>query len=261
MIIDSHVHITQDGSWFGSQRSAGVEHLLDAMDSSGTELALALPLAGHISNDFVLKCCRTHSDRLIPAAACDPRSIAKKDLPETLSKFVDQGFRAIKLHPRLNGYSPIAPETLHLFEALSKQNTPLPVVMDTLFYCAHYSLPKDPAGIIHDLALTFPDVNFVFCHAAGVDAIRVGEAIRQCPNAYIDFSYTIQRYARTRIWDDLRYLCEHLDARILYGSDFPEVDLKQSVGDWQKLLEGLSEEKRTNIFSDNFRKIFIPLDT
>jgi len=255
MIIDCHVHIAPGGKWFSTNFDASVNRLLREMDAAGIDMSVVLPLAGYIDNEYVISVCAQHKSRLIPAGSLNPLMIPEGCESQRIQELYSQGVRALKLHPRLNGYQPLDDACLRLLKAVAHAPVHLPVWMDSLLFSPHVILPKDPVVLLHELAVRNPDVTFVYAHAAGCDAHRLAEAIRFCPNANIDMSYTIARFTSATARESLRHICNTLDRKLLFGSDFPEAPLRQTVEAYTSLCVDIDYEKLLNIFYRNAQKI------
>lgn len=257
MVIDSLVHVTADGRWFHTAHDASESRLLREMDSAGVDHAVVVALAGHIANDYVSQVCRRHADRLVPCASFDPA--AHSDAASAASGFrrdFDAGaFRALKLHPRLNGYDPLDPRCLAVLEEHASRPQPAPIWLDTLFHRPGVSLQRPVAESIRELAVRFPQLTFVMLHGGGTWLLHVAEAIRDCPNVYLDFSFTASRYAGSSVEQDLRYLLKTFDRRMIFGSDFPEYGILAAKQLFDRLSDGLPPEKCANILGTNLARI------
>lgn len=257
MIFDSLTHVTPDGRWFGTNHDASEGKLLRQLDESGIGRAMVVALADYIENPFVLAVCQRHPDRLLPCASFNPAIDANpaEAAARLLQEFKDEPYRALKLHPRLNRYDPLDPRCLAILEEIASWEHPLPIWLDTLFYYRGGQLRKPPVDTIHELAGRFPSLQFVFLHGGGSWILQVAEAIRDCPNAYVDLSFTLRRYRGSSIARDLRYLVSVFDRRLIFGSDFPEVGLTEALAEFKELTAGLPEEKRANVLGRNLSQI------
>jgi predicted TIM-barrel fold metal-dependent hydrolase len=257
MISDSLTHVTPDGHWFGTGCNASEEELLRQLDEVQAELAVVVALAGHIENSFVLNLCQRHPDRLVPCASFNPvaHSGIKKAIIELRAELRESPYRALKLHPRLNRYDPLDPRCLAVLEELASWGRPLPIWLDTLFYFRGAQLRKPPVDSIHQLVGQFPDLQFVLLHGGGSWMLHLAEAIRDCPNAFMDISFTLQRYASSSMVSDLRYVLSSFDQRVIFGSDFPEIGIPTALETFRRVAEGIPAEKCTNVLGSNLLKI------
>lgn len=257
MLFDSLTHVTPDGRWFGTAHDASEAELLRQLDEVRAEKAVVVALAGHIENRFVLEACQRHSDRLIPCASFNPvaHSDPKKAAAEFRAELSGSPYQALKLHPRLNRYDPLDPRCLAIFEELASWEKPLPVWLDTLFYFRGGQLRKPPVDTIHQIVGQYPSLQFVLLHGGGSWLLNVAEAIRDCPNAFLDISFTLQRYASSSLFSDMRYVLSSLDQRVIFGSDFPEIAISGALETFRKVADGISEEKCANVLGRNLSKI------
>ena len=257
MVFDSLTHVTPDGRWFDTKFDASEQELLRQLDESGTQRAVVVALAGHIENRFVLEVCQRHPDRLVPCASFNPaacRSVeeVKAGLRTQIEK---DGYKALKLHPRLNRYDPLDPRCLAVLEEMASRERPLPIWLDTLFYYRGGTLRKPPVDTIHELVGRFPALTFVLLHGGGSWILQVAEAIRDCPNAFLDISFTLQRYRSSSIAADLRYLLNSFDRRVIFGSDFPEVGIGTALESVREIAHGIAPEKCANVLGGNLSRI------
>jgi predicted TIM-barrel fold metal-dependent hydrolase len=108
---------------------------------------------------------------------------------------------------------------------------------------------------IHELVGQFPALTFVLLHGGGSWILQLAEAIRDCPNAFLDISFTLQRYRTSSVTADLQYLVSNFDRRLIFGSDFPEISIASALATFHEITEGISSEKRTNVLEANLGRI------
>jgi predicted TIM-barrel fold metal-dependent hydrolase len=132
---------------------------------------------------------------------------------------------------------------------------PLPIWLDTLFYFRGGQLRKPLVDTIHELVGRFPSLNFVLLHGGGSWLLQVSEAIRDCPNALVDISFTMTRYRSSSVAADLRYLLENFDRRVVFGSDFPEVSIGDALKSFRELAGNISPEKCSNVLGRNLSRV------
>jgi predicted TIM-barrel fold metal-dependent hydrolase len=257
MIFDSLTHVTPDGRWFETKLDASAKELLRQLDESGTQRAVVVALAGHIENQFVLELCQKHPTRLIPCASFNPVAYPNPSEARTKLRAQLKGthYKALKLHPRLNRYDPLDPRCLAVLEEMASWERPLPVWLDTLFYYRGGELQKPPVDTIHALVGRFPSLTFLLLHGGGSWLLQVAEAVRDCPNAFVDISFTLQRYRSSSIAADLRYLLNSFDQRVVFGSDFPEVSIRSALETIREIAGGISPDKCANVLGANLTRI------
>jgi predicted TIM-barrel fold metal-dependent hydrolase len=260
MIFDSLTHVTPDGRWFHTDHDASEARLLREMDAADVGRAVVVALAGLIENDFVLEVCRRHPGRLLPGASFNPAEHPTPAAAATAfrAELHEAPFRVLKLHPRFNRYDPLDPRCLAVLDELASWASPLPVWLDSLFYFRGGSLRKPVVDTIHELVSRFERLQFVILHAGGSWTLQVAEAIRDCPNALLDVSFTLCRHAGSSVWTDLRYLLDTFDRRMTFGSDFPEISIPTALQQLRRLGEGLPPEKCRNVLGRNLEALLFP---
>lgn len=255
--FDSLVHATADGSWLGSRRyDAGIERLLDELDLVGPWRACLVGIAGHSDDLLTLKLAQAHPDRFVPVAGVDPTE-ADTEPDDVMRSLAEQGFRGIKLHPRLNGYDPMDQRVLE--HVLAAGQAGLVVFLDTLFRqrgraTAH---PVDVVDHLATATAAAPDpTRIVLLHGTGASLLELFELGRAHAHLLIDLSFTIMRYAGSSIDDDIGFMCEQLDQRVIVGSDMPEYRPADVVSRLTDLTSSLPEEKKCNVFYQNLERLF-----
>ncbi len=253
--FDSLTHVTRDGSWLGERTyDASAPRLIREMDTAGAGRACLVGIADYTDNDDILVCVKAHPGRFVPVAGVNPRTLpTERRVEAVVAKLAEQGFAGIKLHPRLNGYDPLDAKCLAAIDAAGKNG--LVVFLDTLF--RQRGLPTTNApDTIDYLAGACPDTRLVLLHAAGPSMLELFEIVRMYPNLRLDFSFTIMRYAGSRLDDDLRFLFRTTDQLITLGSDFPEYTPAQVLERFEALAVGLEPHRRENILHGNLERLF-----
>ena len=257
MIFDSLTHVTPNGRWFDSKLDAGEDELIRQLDEARVERAMVVALPDHIENRFVLKTCQGHPERLVPCAAFNPAKFANANEVKVRAReeLKDAPYKALKLHPRLNRYDPLDPLCLAMLEEIALWSNPLPIWLDTLFFHRGGHPRKPVVETIHELVGRFPSLQFVLLHGGGSWILQVAEAIRDCPNAFLDLSFTLHRYRGSSLDADLRYLVNTFDRRLIFGSDFPEVGVGTALKDFHELADGIPAEKCAKVLGGNLSRI------
>jgi predicted TIM-barrel fold metal-dependent hydrolase len=216
-----------------------------------------VPLAGYISNEFVARVCARHEGRLVPAGSFNPADhrTSRRAALAIRSELKDCSLAAIKLHPRLHRYDPLDPRCIAVLEEMETWTKPPAVWLDTLFYFRGGRLRKPLVDTIHDLVGRFAGLTFVLLHGGGSWILQVADAVRDCENAFLDISFTLSRFAKASVGNDIRHLCEVFDRRLIFGSDFPEIDIPGAVGLVRNCLKGLPTEKKNNVLGRNLAAI------
>ncbi|UCF97528.1 MAG: amidohydrolase [Spirochaetaceae bacterium] len=266
MLIDFHYHC--------ADAADAVDELLKDMDASGMDKTLLMGgptdayweyrQCGFASNERVAKAVKAHPDRLIGNVYIEPR---EPDFLGTLKRYLDQGFRAVKLFPPV-GFSPDE-ERLHpLYEEIERREVPVLahagqtniklISKEPKVRKATDSRFSNPMNF-DQLARLFPKVIFVLAHMGYpffTEAMSVAHANE---NVYLDIS-------GSGPWTDgiplvFNALGGHhyipIDfKRVVWGSDntLPQAEHMARMGTYLRLM-GAGSEERKLIFGENAKRL------
>lgn len=253
--FDSLTHITRDGSWFGDAKcDASLESLLREMKDADCYRACLVAIADYMDNGIILEAYRSHPDRFVPIAGMNPRVLPTvRRVEAVVEQLADEGFAGIKLHPRLNSYDPLEPKSLAAFEKAGELG--LVVFLDTLFR-QRGIITRNAPDIIDYLANAFPDTRILLLHSAGPSMLELFEIVRANPNLMMDFSFTMMRYAGSRLDLDMRFFFETTDQLVTIGSDFPEYTPSAIRRRFDILSQDIESYRLENIAFRNLERLF-----
>jgi predicted TIM-barrel fold metal-dependent hydrolase len=80
--------------------------------------------------------------------------------------------------------------------------------------------------------------------------------VKSNKNVYLDISYFGNIAAGTSLFQDFCMLINNIDQKIIFGTDFPDVNVREYISIWMYSLRLLPQEKRDNIFYNNGCKVF-----
>jgi hypothetical protein len=178
---------------------------------------------------------RKYPDRIISVCGIDPR---RKGAAEFLERAVREwGMQGVKIHPVVGFY----PNDSVVYPVYAKASElGIPVWIHTGPIICQQSKFAQPI-YCDDVALDFPDVNFILCHGGlwswWAEAVGI---IAHKHNVYLDIS-AWQGYAHRRPVEFFRTLRSMIDLagpyRILWGSDWPFLKTLVSQVKWVKLFQ------------------------
>lgn len=252
--FDALVHVTPDGAWPNRRDDASWGRLVEEMDRGHVTRACLVGLAGLVENDFIEECARRSVGRLVPVAGLDPTRLPNADALEAeFDRMARAGFRAIKLHPRLNGFDPLDPRCLAAIASADRRGWT--VFLDTLFR-QHGRAVASPADIVDRIASAHPRVRMVLLHGGGPALLAVAEVARLYERLFVDLSFTLMKYAGSSVDADIRWLMRNFDRRVVVGSDMPEITPFDAFARAEALADGLPAEKWDNISYGNLERLF-----
>ncbi|GGM02948.1 amidohydrolase family protein [Dactylosporangium sucinum] len=232
MILDMHTHLPAEDS--PAWRSWRQENVLAAMDAGGVHRAVVMTLDGFFrdtrrANDIVAQACAGSGGRLIPFGTVDPHQAGAADELRRCAR--ELGCRAVKLHPWLQGFSPLDAAMDPVAEAAAETGLPLVFHDGT----PPYSSPLQIAA----LAERFPALSVVLAHGGLFDLWRdAAAAVVRHPNVHVTLCGT----APLGIFRQLLALTG--TARVSIGTDsgYGDPDLaRHRLGVHRLLLDGLDE--------------------
>jgi predicted TIM-barrel fold metal-dependent hydrolase len=243
MIVDFHCHYSPAFFRYHEYKMS-LAALVDEMDTFGIAQAV-LSAAGEFAayysdegNAAVAEASRKFARRFCGFATINPWSRAK-GLEALRRCHDDYGFTGLVLHPILQGFEANDPLVFPLVEkALA-----LEMVIYMTGGAPYLAMPYK----IADLAGRYPEGRFVMGHAGWDFHFDVPYCLEACPNLWAETS-------KNGLANLEALVCKFGSPRLLFGSDYP---FSSYAGEIEKirLLPGLSEEDRENIFFRNARKL------
>lgn len=221
MIIDSHVHVTENGKWFNSSHDSSVAHLLQSMDESAIDKAIVLPIAPYINNVFIQSIIEKYPEKIIGFCSIDPNN--SECVPELKRCCASGTFSGVKLHPRLQ-QTDIGNRNVQLIVEIATENK-LQVIIDA------WIGPHDTGGdeMIESfiaLSLKNPDANFILPHLGGFMYNSMIRVASETKNVWFDISYILSRLNIDLLHREICPVLEKIGhKKIIYGSDFPEIQM------------------------------------
>ena len=246
--FDSLTHPTAGGAWLSSKQDSSISNLLGKMDSAGMDMACLVGIEGVTSNDEILTFAMNHPDRFVPIAGFNP--IKSSNIVNDIADIKNQGFVGIKLHPRFNNYNPLDPRCIEAINIAGE----LGIVS---FICTLFRQKQirtcHTADIIDAIATTCKNSTIVLVHGGGTAMLDIFELVRMHPHLILDLAFSMLRYEGSSLDLDMRFVCKHLDQRVIFGSDFPESMPAEAISRIEELTHDLSDVAR-------FGKIFVNKD-
>lgn len=245
-VVDAHAHMGPYSRFFIPQPDAHA--MIRVMDTCGVALAciashLAIELDASRGNEATLTAVDTHPDRLNGLLTVNPH----QDPATEIARWADDPrFVGIKLHPDLHGY----PLTGHRYTPawdLARQRG-----MPVLVHTATGSAYDDPV-MLGSVAEHFPDIALIMGHSGTTpDGFETAiELARRHENIHLEVCGSFM----TSTW--LSRLVDGAGAhRVLYGSDFPFIDMRYSLG--RVLFADLDDEQLRLVLGGAYTALLPP---
>lgn len=225
MLIDWHNHL------YGGEGAVGVggrpvdefvRSFLQAMDRLGIDKAVFYTwnVKGNDNLDVLVKIIKEYSDRLM-AFYSPPIGAKVEQMVQDLEKYVNKGFKGLKLQPPISQLYSNDPKLYPLYEKARELDIPVNIHCGVI-----YNNPKAPSEskikygmpiLLDDVARDFPDLKIGVAHA-GRPFIEETIALAVDPNVYVDMTWS--QLAMGLYPDTMkRILMAFGPDRIVYGSD------------------------------------------
>jgi len=269
--VDTHLHLSR---WWRDIKATGyrpdidftVRGLLSEMDAAGIERGVLIQVNDAPSSPEGLLEARElvsqSRGRLRLVSNVDPTR-GEEAVAQMISLWDGvPELAGIKLFP---GYHPFYPHDRRLdpvYEYAKERK--LPILIHTGDTMDNWGLIKFSRPIeVDEVAVRFRDVPFVLCHFGNPWVDEAAELVYKNPNVYADTSGLLA-HPSFPLFEQMVELCRRrlMEAilmvgsvdRVLYGSDWPLLDLKVAL----RLVTGLPlpERDRAAILGGNARRLF-----
>jgi predicted TIM-barrel fold metal-dependent hydrolase len=220
-IIDAHAHV---GPWYNfftpEPDAAGMVRAMDRCEVKRAAISsmLAIGPDAVAGNRETLEVVRRYPDRFVGYAVFNPHQRGSRSDVERMLQ--ERGIVGIKMHPVTHEYPLSGPDYEPVWALASQYDVPV------LTHTEAGSPVSDPALVV-DVATRWPDVRIILGHAGVTDAgHRTAISLaREHPNLFLELcgSFT------TGVW--IRRMVDAIGPeRVVYGSDFPFIDLRYGLG-------------------------------
>jgi len=267
-LFDSLAHPTLNGLWLENKLNDGTKfkknigmtfnsfsEQLDNPNCAGA-VACGLPRIGDYSHQSFFDSCKLiqTSKYLYPIAALEDIKNFKNDL----RKIKDIGFQGVKVHFRLLNISFNSKTLANIFKECFK--------LGLIVFLCTYDYRNLSNGQI--CSSTFKEVvdalkienrlKLVFVHGGVHEMMFYYELVRHNKNFILDLSYTLPKYQSSSIGINIKFLMQHMDQRVVFGTDSPEYNFNDVFNLIDEFSSNLSEVKRKNFFQNNLIKFLYP---
>ena len=264
MIIDFHRHYADSDNY--------IENLLKEMDEAHVDYTLLTSSrdegfweykkCGYKRNEDTLEAVKRYPDRIIGNVYIDPR---KPDAIETFERFMDKGFKCVKMFPP-EGYYPDEERFFPLYEKIEEYEVPI------LFHTGLTNVAYMPSTVrratsskysnpmyIDLLTRMFPKINFVFAHMGYPHFSEAWSIAHVNNNVYLDIAgsgpWTEGAPVAYNALGGQSYIPIDF-SRVIWGSDncLPQVESMARASTYIRLM-GCHSAERKCVFGETAAKL------
>lgn len=178
----------------------------------------------------------------------------KNDIKSEFREITKLGFNSIKIHPRSRNLSLTQIDFEKIVYYANTYN--LNILLCTYFNSnTKNAYTEDPKYLLAK-SLKKLQTNLILMHGGCERLLEFAEMARFNENIFLDLSLTLMKYEFSSIDNDIKFLFKNFDKKILLGSDWPEINYDKFIKRIKFFSNGLSKEKKINIFHKNALSIF-----
>ncbi|HEX6818341.1 MAG TPA: amidohydrolase family protein [Ktedonobacterales bacterium] len=239
--------VEQIAAYYHEQDIIGVLLAWDAETATGLK-----PL----KNDTVAEIVRRYPQQFVGFASVDPYK-GEWAINEMERAVKELGLCGAKFHPGVQAFYPNDPQFRALFDKIAELGIP------ALFHTGTNGLGAAMPGgggikldytrpiYLDSLAAEHPDLTIIGAHPSWPWEQEMIAILQHKPNVYNDLSGWSPRYIPPAL---LHEAAGRLNAKFLFGSDYPFIPPDRWLADFDK-LEGWTQEARENVLWRNGQKL------
>lgn len=243
-VLDAHAHV---GPWFNFfTPDPTPEAMLRVMDRCGVRMAVLSPTLAigpdaAAGNAQMLELVRRFPSRFAGYAVFNPHHRGSAE--DVAAALRQPGVVGIKIHPDVHACAVGDPRYGPAWELAQRLGVP---VLTHTFAGSPFCDPADFDAV----AKAWPGANVILGHAGvtGPGHLRAIAVAQRHPNLYLEIcgSYTTGHWIR-------RMVAEVGAERVLYGSDFPFIELRYALG--RVVFAGLDDQELRLVLGGNARRL------
>ena len=248
-IIDFNIHFTEDEIWFG-KKVYNVKRFIEIMQKGQINKAVIQPLKVNCSTVYVAKLCKTYPEYFYGFG-----TISVQDYKNEIDLIIKNKLSGCKFHPRFQGDDIFSLDENGVLRELETNNIPISICCWPQVKNRNLKISDVSPLIIDSMAKKYPKLTFIILHLGGHNLWDSIFCARSNDNVYLDCSYFFKFFSNTSLERDFWEIVDKIDEKVLYGTDYPEVDIIKNL-EYVKERAYRKMKYPEKLFSKNFLKIF-----
>jgi len=248
-VFDSHVNLSESGRWFKTDLDASYERAVDALDESNIGRAVLLAMPGTCTNS-VFENSNIDRERFWCFGNIDMDRINY-----SIDQIKELELDGVKFHPRVQGFG--LDQLLDMPFLYELDDLGLPLMI-----CGWQQstvLPIASLSPLHvdSIAKRHPTLKIILSHLGGHRFWDAFTVARSNPMVYLDCSYFLHHFNGTSLVSDFFSSLHMIDEKVIYGSDFPEVDPSNYLNLFYSGVAATSAAKQSNVLYRNLERFLL----
>lgn len=206
-------------------------------------------------NDSLASFISEYPDSLSGFGTVDLANLKPKKLVKEAERIKSYGLKGINLQPIFFDVDPLDRRLYPLYSKAEQLG--LIVSFHTgIHYSLHSSFINNNPLFIDQIAVDFPDLKIIACHAGWPWVAEMAAIARRHSHVFLEFGGLDPRYIAKQGsgWEPLFTLMDNLlQNQILFGTDWPVIAPNQVIDGWQQ--SELKESTLDKLFTQNARKL------
>lgn len=175
---------------------------------------------------------------------------------ERLTSLKKAGIDAIKFHCYFQKIEETDfPKVMELAKVAVDLN--MPIFIDTS-YGSSGMYRYDNLRLAAFLVEKITTVPVVLLHSGGSRILEAFLLADACPNVYLETSFSLPYYISSSVEQDMAFAYKRVSEKVIYGSDFPYVDMTSSMKTFLKFVQDwkFTDAEIEGFLNTNVKKIF-----
>ncbi len=246
-VFDGHINISENGNWFNTGIDASYASAVDALEEAGIKRAALIAMPG-VSTNKVFESSAINRSRYWCFGNIDFERIQY-----SLDQIKELELDGVKFHPRIQGVEPERIMESGVLDAI--EGLGIPVMICGWQQSSTVSIESLSPLVIDKIAKRYKTVKFSLAHLGGHRFWDAFTVARSNPNVFLDCSYFLEFFKGTSLETDFFASLSLVDEKIIYGSDFPEINPKTYLSNFFKSDKEIDENILSKVFTKNLEKL------
>ena len=248
-IFDGHINISENGDWFNTGLDASYKNAVDAIEEAGVKRAALIAMPGASTN------------RVFETSVIDRSrfwcfgNIDFDRIQYSLDQIKDLELDGVKFHPRIQGVDLEGIMESGILEAIEKLG--IPVMICGWQQSSTVSIESLSPLRIDVVAKRYKSIKFSIAHLGGHRFWDAFTVARSNQNVFLDCSYFLEFFKGTSLETDFFAALPLIDEKLIYGSDYPEINPKTYVSNFLRRSVETDETTLNKVFTNNLEKFMV----